>query len=163
MYRLIVFAVLAGCAAKAPNPAVAFRNQSVEIYSNAVLDNQRLAGRWVQVAEFATVDAADCRFGGADILDSGTALSINAQLCLDGVSTAFSGPLILAGPGRFAPKKGAPWWVLWADVGYRTLVIGTPSGRFGFILNRDGDLPSDRLRAAREVLAWNGYNLARLR
>jgi apolipoprotein D and lipocalin family protein len=55
------------------------------------------------------------------------------------------------------------WWVLWADVGYRTLAIGTPSGRFGFILNRGGDLPADRMRAAREVLEWNGYGIGRLR
>jgi apolipoprotein D and lipocalin family protein len=163
MYRLIALAVLAGCVAKSPSPSAGFRDTSAQIYSNAVLENQRLAGRWVQVAEFANQGAADCRFGGADISDTGSGLAIAARLCLDGVSTAFSGPLALAGPGRFAPRTGAPWWVLWADVGYRTLVIGTPSGGFGFILNRGGDLPSDRLRAAREVLAWNGYDLSRLR
>ena len=44
----------------------------------------------------------------------------------------------------------------------RTLVIGTPSGEMGFILNRDGRLPADRLAAAREILEWNGYDLERL-
>ena len=58
---------------------------------------------------------------------------------------------------------GAEWWVLWVDADYRTLAVGTPDGRFGFILNRDGALPPDRLAAAREILEWNGYDLARLR
>jgi apolipoprotein D and lipocalin family protein len=31
------------------------------------------------------------------------------------------------------------------------------------ILNRSGDLPADRLKAAREVLEWNGYDLGRMR
>jgi apolipoprotein D and lipocalin family protein len=51
--------------------------------------------------------------------------------------------------------------VLWADADYRTLVIGTPDGSFGFILNRGG-FPADRLKAAREILAWNGYDLTQL-
>ena len=159
MYRLIVLALLAGCVAKTPH-VTGFRKPSGQIYSNAVLENDRLVGDWVQVAEFAAVDAPSCRLGGASIEPG---LKVTARLCLNGVETAFSGPLVAAGPGRFAPPKGEVWWVLWADVGYRTLAIGTPSGRFGFILNRGGDLPEDRLRAAREVLEWNGYAVARLR
>ena len=71
--------------------------------------------------------------------------------------------------GRIRPAAadpagiGAEWWVLWVDADYRTLVVGTPSGSFGMILNRTSDLPPDRLAAAREVLAWNGYDLGRMR
>ena len=93
---------LAACSGNAP--AGVFRPASAPIYSSAVLDISRLAGRGQQ-----------------------------------------------------------PWWVLWADTDYRTLVIGTPSGAFGFVLNRGGLLPEDRLRSAREVLAWNRYDLALLR
>jgi apolipoprotein D and lipocalin family protein len=163
VYRLIALMLLAGCAAKTPGPVVGFRNPATPVYSNAVLENEKLVGRWVQVAEFAATDAPACRMGGADIGSTAKGLTINANLCLGGVQTRFVGPLAASGPGRFTPPQGEVWWVLWADVGYRTLVIGTPSGRFGFILNRGGDLPADRLRAAREVLDWNGYNLARLR
>lgn len=57
-----------------------------------------------------------------------------------------------------------PIWVLWVDEGYRTMALGTPSGRFGMILERGaGPTPSDRNAAAREILAWNGYALQRLR
>ncbi len=70
--------------------------------------------------------------------------------------------MLPAGPGRFVIGDQL-WWVLWADADYRTLAIGTPSGQFGLILNRDGALPPDRLRAAREIFDFNGYDIARLR
>jgi apolipoprotein D and lipocalin family protein len=67
------------------------------------------------------------------------------------------------GPGRFTLGAGAPWWVLWDDADNRTLAIGTPSGAFGFVLNRGADIPSDRIVAAREILDFNSYDLSRLR
>lgn len=163
MHRLIALLVLAGCAAQSPAPVTGFRDPNAQVYSNAVLDSAKLVGRWTQVAEFADARAPACRRGSAEVSGGAKGLSIAATLCLNGVLTRFSGPLAAVGPGRFAPPQGEVWWVLWADVGYRTLVIGTPSGRFGFILNRDGPLPDDRLRAAREVLEWNGYAPSRLR
>ncbi|MFN6978455.1 MAG: lipocalin, partial [Gemmobacter sp.] len=69
----------------------------------------------------------------------------------------------LVAPGRLAVAgEAAPWWVLWLDADARTAVIGTPGGSFGLILDR-GAIPADRLAAARDVLAWNGYDLGRLR
>ncbi|QCO56356.1 lipocalin family protein [Pseudorhodobacter turbinis] len=154
MYRLIALCFLVGCV-----PSTGFRDPGAQIYSNAVLEDARLIGDWVQVAEFAAPDAAPCQLGHARITQG---LRVEAQLCLNGVQTVFSGPLVATGPGRFVPPQGEAWWVLWADVGYRTIAIGTPSGRFGFILNR-GPIAPDRMRAAQEVLAWNGYTTARLR
>ncbi|SEN27891.1 apolipoprotein D and lipocalin family protein [Pseudorhodobacter antarcticus] len=162
MYRLMALMLLAGCVA-APTQVEGFRKPGVQMYSNAVLENAGLVGEWVQVAEFATAAAPACRKGKARIVQTANGLRVDANLCLNGVATAFSGPLAAVGPGRFATPGGEAWWVLWADMGYLTLAIGTPSGRFGFILNRGGDLPRDRLAAAREVLDWNGYALARLR
>jgi len=162
VHRLIAFALLAACAVT-PASVVGYRNSGKQIYSNAVLENDKLVGRWVQVAEFAAQGAPACKPGGAEISRGAAGLTLAANLCLGGQRVGFSGPLAMAGPGRFTPPKGEVWWVLWADVGYRTLAIGTPSGRFGFILNKGADLPADRMRAAREVLEWNGYDLARLR
>ena len=44
----------------------------------------------------------------------------------------------------------------------RTSVIGSPDGRVGWVLDRSRDIPRDRLAAAREILAFNGYDLTRL-
>lgn len=162
----VALAGLAACS-KPPAPAATgFRDPAVPIYSNAVLDLNRLRGDWVQVATFAPA-AAGCAPGAATIGGEAGALDLSARLCLGGAELAASGALAETGPGRLTPAQAGgvlaqPWWVIWADVDYRTLVIGTPSGDFGFILNRDGALPADRLTAAREVLDWNGYDLAQL-
>jgi apolipoprotein D and lipocalin family protein len=159
--------VLAGCAAP---PEAAFRRAETPIYSNALLDTARLAGTWTQVGDFAQPGVARCAPGVVAIRPVEPAtLQVDARLCLNGTVERFAGAARVTGPGRVtlqgaAPEGlGAEWWVLWVDDGYRTLVIGTPSGRFGFILDRSGDLPPDRLAAAREVLDWNGYALAALR
>ena len=56
----------------------------------------------------------------------------------------------------------APLWVLWTDADYRTAVLGQPDGRAGWILNRDPEIPPDRLAAALTVLDFNGYDTGAL-
>jgi apolipoprotein D and lipocalin family protein len=80
-----------------------------------------------------------------------------------------AGEAVVVGPGRLevkfdsVPFVSAPYWVLWVDEGYRTAVVGVPSGRAGWILNRDPQIPADRLEAARQILDFNGYDLTQLR
>ncbi len=157
---LAALALLAACGAPAPPPG-AFRAVAVPIYSNATLDPGVLAGRWEQAASFG----ASCAPGGVEI---GADLRVSGQLCLDGRVVPLSGNLRPVGPGRVQLSGadpggiGAPWWVLWIDSGARTVAIGTPSGAFGFVLNRGGPLPEDRFRAAAELFDFNGYDTARL-
>ncbi|MGP3697513.1 lipocalin family protein [Rhodobacter sp. NSM] len=163
MSRLMTLSLLllAACAPKTPEPAPSFRDTSAPIWSNAVFEPARLAGEWQEVAAFAAPGA--CRPGGASITSSPGGLGISGRLCLGSREMALAGPLAVIGPGRLLPAGGTePWWVLWVDTDYRTLAIGTPSGGFGFLLNRGGPLPADRLTAAREILEWNGYDLKRL-
>jgi apolipoprotein D and lipocalin family protein len=162
-------ALLGGCAPdRAPAPGT-FRDTGKQLYSNAVFEPAQLSGQWQQVAAFAAPDAGDCRAGGAEFAPSAAAVGLTTRLCLNGQAQTFSGTMAPLGPGRFALRGadpagiGQPWWVIWVDTNYRTLVIGTPSGDFGFILNRGGPLPADRMAAARDILDWNGYDLSRLR
>ena len=161
--------LLAACAASGPQ-VEGYRRAGTGIYSNAVFQPQRLAGQWVQIAEFAEAGSPACSAAGLTITPADAAhLGVQADLCLGGVVRSFAGQAVVSGPGRLQLQGadpggiGAEWWVLWVDDGYRTLVLGTPSGGFGMILNRDANLPADRLRAAREILDWNGYDLGRLR
>jgi apolipoprotein D and lipocalin family protein len=169
VHRLILALALLLSACAAPAPDGAFRRADTPIYSNAVLDTARLSGRWVQVATFAAQGAPGCRPGGADLTQGPDGLTLATRLCLNGVEVSHAGPMVLTGPGRLTAKGRAPppldeeWWLLWVDTDLRTLVIGTPSGSFGFILNRDARLPADRFKAARDVLVWNGYDTANLR
>ena len=159
MHRLTLLACLAlmACAAPAVAPQGGYRPAKAPIYSSVQLDPARLAGDWRQVAGFG---AGNCAPGGVTISGQG-ALQASYRLCLSGKDWTGGGAMQPAGPGRFV-VAGRAWWVLWADADYRTLAIGTPDGSFGFILDRTGAISPDRLKAAREILEWNGYDLSRL-
>ncbi len=161
---LAAAALLSACGGKAPAPDhAAYRNPGAPIWSIAAFDPTRLAGTWTEVAAFAPEGAA-CRPGGIEIARTPGELAAKGRLCRSGIPSVHSGALRPTGLGRLTMAGEAePWWVLWVDTDYRTLVIGTPSGRFGYILNRNGALPPDRMKAAREILDWNGYDLAGLR
>lgn len=156
------FAVVAALAvaACAPKPvATGFRAAEVPIWSAAAFAPTQAAGSWRQVAVFQG-EGAECRPGGVEITPEAGGLRLKGALCLDGTLRDVSGRATPSGPGRLI-VGGEEWWVLWVDTGYRTMAIGTPSGRFGFILDR-GAIPGDRLNAAREVFDFNGYRTAAL-
>jgi apolipoprotein D and lipocalin family protein len=148
------------CAQKTADFSGTYRQNSAQIYSNATLDETRLIGDWTQVGSFG---APGCAPGSAEFSGGPGALRISYDLCLSGARSAAQGSLPRSGPGRYAaPGLPGELWLLWVDTDARTLVFGTPSGAFGFVLNRGGALPSDRAGALREILDWNGYDTAKL-
>lgn len=155
--------VLEGVASCARLPVgQAFRSPDGAIYSNASFDLSRLQGSWQQIASFS--DKAGCSGGIATFSeDASGGIVGEAKLCVAGQMQRWSGPVTPVGPGRFTIGGGEPWWVLWDDTDNRTLAIGTPSGAFGFVLNRQAEIPADRIAAAREILDFNGYDLSRFR
>jgi apolipoprotein D and lipocalin family protein len=150
---LVAALFLAACVAK-PASAPAFRAAEAPIWSAAAFQPTQVAGVWRQVATFQPAGAS-CSAGAIEIMPEPAGLRLAGTLCLAGKAEKISGIAPLVGPGRLR-VKGEDWWVIWVDVGYRTLAIGTPSGRFGFILDR-GAIPSDRLDAAREIFDFNSY------
>lgn len=148
---------LIACAKPVVVPQGGYRPAGAPIYSSVQVDSARLVGDWRQVAGFG---GPGCAPGGLRVSGSGP-LQASYRLCLSGRDWTGAGAMQPAGPGRFV-VAGRAWWVLWADADYRTLVIGTPDGSFGFVLDRTGRISPDRLKAAREILDWNGYDLSRL-
>lgn len=175
MYRVMTLALLLGLAAcaKAPKgPGPSYRDAGQNLYSNAVFDPVRAMGDWQQVASFSKGNDAPCTPGTtrfADFNPATNSMRVTADLCLAGEKVTVDNTAQFLAAGRFAVSGadpqgiGAPWWVIWVDTDYRTMAIGTPSGRFGFILNRGGAVPQDRMTAAREIFDWNGYNVAQLK
>lgn len=160
--------VVASCGA---GVGPSYRDESVTIASSANFDAARYVGRWYEVARYPNRFQADCAGAIADyaLTETPGVLSVT-NTCLDAEGRAagtISGTATDAGLGRLSVRLegvpvAAPYWVLWVDEGYRTAVVGAPNGRVGWILNRDPEIPGDRLAAAREVLDFNGYDLARL-
>ena len=130
------------------------------ISSAAAFDPLRFQGRWYEVAGF---HSGKCAVGAVTFAKQvGPVMNVTEGPC-EGVKPR-QYQAAISGPGRLSPSDGsAPLWVLWVDEGYRTAVIGTPSGSFGYVLNRTRDIPADRVKAAREVLDFNGYDTAKLR
>jgi len=153
--RAIALAALLALAACTQSPPSAWRDSTAPIASIAVVDATRLAGDWREVASFRA--GGPCVLCRLRIAEDGQALE----------SGAGAARLVPAGPGRFRAEGltgdlAEPWWVLWVDTDYRTLVLGTPSGRIGLILDR-GKIGPDRMKAARDILDWAGYDLAQLK
>lgn len=72
-----------------------------------------------------------------------------------------AGVLTLRAPGilQIAYADGAvrDIWIVWIDPDHQTAAIGDPEGRFGFVATRSGRARADQIKAARQVLDFNGY------
>lgn len=167
MRRAVAFLVLAGLAACAALDS--YRDRDVPMTSMAVFDPARYAGTWYEIASFPVPFQAGCSGTTATYgLAGDGGLTVRNTCTKDGEVTTIDGTARVVGPGRLKVRlDGVPfaadYWVLWVDEGYRTAVVGVPSGRAGWILNRTPEIPEDRYRAALSVLEFNGYDISRLR
>ena len=148
--------------------APSYRDQNVTIASMASFDASKYAGEWYEVARFPVFFQRGCRNTTATYvgLPDGALAVLNECETDDGLEQ-IGGRAEVVGPGRLTVNLdgvpfGADYWVLWVDEGYRTAVVGTPSGRAGWILNRTPNISPDRLAAARDVLSFNGYDVSQL-
>ena len=148
-----------------------YRDRSVPIASKALFEPERYLGLWYEVARYPVPSQAGCVGVTAEygLRADGRLSVLNICRNPDGsVRSTINGSAEVVGPGRLkvrfpsVPFITADYWVLWTDIDYSTAVVGTPNGRAGWILSRTPEIPPDRLAAAREVLAFNGYDLSRL-
>ena len=153
MIRLLLAAVLLAACAPKPVAEAVYRDTTRQVYSIAALDPARIQGNWVQVAGFGTKCAAGSLQIGA---------VTQYALCLPRGVAHGKAAMVAKVPGRFDLPGIGPFWVLWVDVDNRTMVIGAPSGHYGMILNRSADLPADRMKAARDIMEFNGYDVTKL-
>lgn len=152
---LAALILMAACTAP-PEPPQSFRDQTAVIASKAIFDAARFAGAWKIVAHYPS--PGHCPNSAVSYAISGTDVTRHMS-CPTARFAPVRGRLNPLGRMVFA---GRDHWVLWADEGYRTAVIGAPDGQMAWVLNRDGQIPADRMRAAREILDFNGYDVSRL-
>ena len=151
MRRLILCLILAACAKPAPPPApvISFRDAAQPIGSTTRGGPYDMAGNWQVQAAYP---------GGLFAAGDGVLLDFRA----DGSGVLNGLPLQVIRPNRWV-AGGVEYWVLWVDDDFRTAVIGTPTGAFGWIMDRPGAASVDRTRAARDILEFSGYDLSRLK
>ena len=152
--------------------APVYRDTDVPISSQADFDVGRYTGLWYEIARFPVSFQEGCTGVTAEYADLGDGRLKVLNTCRDGTTDGpertIEGTARVVGPGRLrvgfdgVPFIRAPYWVLWVDADYRTAVVGVPSGRAGWILNREPEIPPDRLKAALEVLDFNGYDLRQI-
>lgn len=161
---LALSAVALAAAACAPgDDAPARRDGDVRIASVALFAPDRFAGRW----HVAQSHVPGCAGAVQDWAMAGPGrYLLTGTDCTGRAPAPLTGGAVVTGPGgRIMADAGfgrEPVFVLWVDEGYRVAVLGTPSGRWAQVLSRDPVLRPDLAAAAREVLAFNGYDLAQI-
>ncbi|WP_417241569.1 lipocalin family protein [Celeribacter sp.] len=142
---------------EAPQPT-GTRDASVPMSSMAAFDPARFSGRWNEVMAYLPAGAS-CVLGGVTFTPQRSGdMTLTEGPCADGAPRR--GLATRVGPGRFA-FMGETIWVLWIDQSYQTAVIATPGGR-AHILSRSLSVPADKAQAAKDILAWNGFDVTTL-
>lgn len=163
---LAAFVLMTGCGF-----LTVYRDTDVPISSKAVFDVERYMGLWYEVARFPVPFEAGCVGVTAEyaLLENGNVSVLNICRNPDGSEKSrILGEAEPVGPARLkvrfasVPFVAGDYWVLWTDEDYQTAVVGAPNGRSGWILNRTPEIPADRLQTARDILAFNGYDLSQL-
>ncbi len=171
---LIALVVLVACTETPRFLPDGYRDQSVQITSSTRFDAARFAGEWVIIESFdetpreVTADRVSFTPSPAGYVYATAISHARTDPALANVLHISDRPQLQIGQfgrlsylGEYSDQD--PIWVLWIDEDHRTAVLGTPSGRFGSIINRGTKLRADRLQAARDVLAFNGYDISKLR
>ncbi|MEH6831299.1 MAG: lipocalin family protein [Sulfitobacter sp.] len=165
----VALAVLALGACAAPPPKVTtlqgYRDRSALIGVTSRFDAKKFEGLWYVRQAFAPSGA-----GLSFRMAKGGAMRLGATVC-DGSgvcgTVAEDLPVTRISKGRFKVAmpsgEAREFWVLWVDEGFRTAVLGNPDGTFGWIVDRSTTGGADRIKAAREILDFNGYDVSQLR
>lgn len=138
--------VLAACepVTMLPETSIPLRNPTAPVASQVDVTAERMKGDWQVVS-------------GAGI-GVGSHLKIrDTAILIDGIEQSFT----LSGPGRFM-LGGEEIWVHWLDINDRTAALGNPDGARVWVMDRQGN-PGERLKAARKILDWYGYDLSRMK
>ncbi|UWP94277.1 lipocalin family protein [Aliiroseovarius crassostreae] len=164
LFSVLAVVGLSACLDSGAGGVEFHRDTKTRISSTTRFDAERFAGKWQFRGEF--VHPGEMPENGVVEfrVHAGEVRQIALYNARGRVSDIYDVDQPQAGRFTLGEKPyQTEYWVLWVDEGYRTAAIGTPSGSFGWILDRARSGGEDRVKAAREVFDFNGYNLARLK
>ena len=149
---LAIALMLAGCtAAPLPEVSIGLRKPTAPIGGTSRFDATRFAGDW-HVLRCLGACAAQVRY------DLGASGKIRRQTGADQTLFTVTAPGILRSD---APKQTVV--VMWVDEGFRTAAVGDAAGRWAAILDRSATSSPDRIKAATQILDFNGWDISQLR
>lgn len=144
--------VLSACATRAPQTAdpSLIRNPTVPIGAILRFDPVKFDGNWVVYSSA----------GGAWDLVGFTVSGGSTRWAEQGGTATLTRRATGILQMTYADGAQRDLWVLWTDPDHHTVAIGNPEGDFGFIATREGRFRTDQVRAAAQVLDFNGYRTA---
>ncbi len=148
MKRLVVvFALTAACAAPgaAPFGQIPLRNPTAPVASQSNVALDQLLGTWTVVQGAGISPGQNIQISPEDIVIANETV-----------------PFTLRDHGRLHLANDQQLWVHWLDTSARTVVLGDPNGSRVWIMDRSAASSPDRIKAAREILQWYGYDLTRI-
>jgi len=157
--------ILSGCLGTGPQGG-AYRDTSLPLSVTTRGNAQDMAGPWF-VRAYTPGDRSVAMVNFLPEVDGAPAVELTREGCdLSGDCVAErelwrSTPL---GQNRVrltrtGTRETRELWVVWVDEGFRTAAVGTPDGSYGWILDRRPTGGEDRIRAASEILEFNGYDI----
>lgn len=145
--------VLAGCSAEDGS----YRNQSAPIGATTRFSAEEFSGNWIVASSFQQRRKAAITV---------TYTPEDGQLVVtsDGFPE-IAGVYREGATGELIPVSDAQerLVVMWVDDDFRTAAVGTVSGSLGVVLDRDGDVSTDRATAARDILGFYGWDTNQLK
>lgn len=151
--RHLALFLLAACAS--PDSS-SFRDQNAPMGASTRFDRDSFSGAWNVVESFGAATATQIVFDVSSdaetIRISGTGANTVDDVYREGVP----GELIPTTTGRESLV------VMWVDEDFETAAIGTSSGSYGALIDRDGRVPPDRAIAARAILDFYGWDVSQL-
>ena len=162
MKRLLLVLALAACA---PEPETSIRDASVTVASSTRFDASQFAGEWVVRLR----DPSSHSLVSLKVQSQGTEVELEERhVACDGFGACVAlgdiGRGQVTGPGRLSLTYNGGTtreiWVLWVDPDYRTAALGDPQGTFAWVVDRKANGGADRIKAALEVLDFNGFDTA---
>ncbi len=169
MKRLMALVLLTACSAPDQDPRVApgmLRNPTAPIASQADVTQARLSASWIVRQQFV---GAPAPLGSTlTLAPAGPAGDLRLQATgANCAACPVTETLLKTGPGRWRAAGDTQFptdelWALWMDGDNRTVAIGTPTGRFAWIMDRQAEGGADRIASARDILDWYGFDIEQL-
>ena len=165
--------VLAFWIAAAALPETAHAGPAPNVTTVPIVDLERYAGLWYEVAKIPNRFQDKCAHGATAVygrVEDGNLTIVNQCLKEDGSRGQVQGVAKVVEPTSGAKLKVSfvsilgwrpfwgDYWVIGLDPEYRWAIVGTPSRKYGWVLARRPSLDPADLAQVFAILEQNGYS-----